>query len=416
MRVLVLGGGGGMGSVTAATVADFDFVEEVVVTDLDPATAEKSADNVGPKGRGMALDVGDGAKLKGLIGGSDMVLNTVGPFYRFGVPVLRAAIDARRPYADIADDWQPTLDMLALDGDAREAGVTAIVGLGASPGISNMLALKAAGELDAVEALVTGWDTTDTLETSGVMQLAQSVPGSEGGPTSAPVPAALIHWLHQTSGSIRLRRGGQTVDERPLRRVRLDYPGLGSATTWTVGHPEPLTLTRSFPGLDFSANLMAGNEHLMGLLGRTAERMDSGVVSTEDAARGFLGELAELFSAQDLGTPAGVQLPRVFAVAVGRIGGEPTAVGAKVRGLPPGGMGGATGVPLALGAKLIAGESIGRAGVFAPEEVLDPDAFFDLLAPLSTDRGPFGTGAALVETSKAPASPDTLRFLPPETP
>jgi len=47
-------------------------------------------------------------------------------------------------------------------------------------------------------------------------------------------------------------------------------------------------------------------------------------------------------------------------------------------------MGGVTGVPLATALAMFAGGKIGRRGVFAPEGAIDPDAFFDELAPLCT--------------------------------
>jgi len=39
---------------------------------------------------------------------------------------------------------------------------------------------------------------------------------------------------------------------------------------------------------------------------------------------------------------------------------------------------------VAVGLDLLARHRITRAGVFAPEAVVDPDAFFDILAPLCT--------------------------------
>ena len=57
--------------------------------------------------------------------------------------MLRAAIRAGCHYVDVCDDWEPTLEMLALDTEARAAGVTAVIGLGASPGITNLLAVQA---------------------------------------------------------------------------------------------------------------------------------------------------------------------------------------------------------------------------------------------------------------------------------
>ena len=41
-----------------------------------------------------------------------------------------------------------------------------------------------------------------------------------------------------------------------------------------------------------------------------------------------------------------------------------------------GGMGGATGVPLAIGAMMILKKAVTDYGVFAPEGILDPDMFF----------------------------------------
>jgi saccharopine dehydrogenase-like NADP-dependent oxidoreductase len=49
-----------------------------------------------------------------------------------------------------------------------------------------------------------------------------------------------------------------------------------------------------------------------------------------------------------------------------------------------GGMGGATGVPMAIGLKMMAKGKIARHGVFAPEAVMDPDAFFDEFGLLCT--------------------------------
>jgi saccharopine dehydrogenase-like NADP-dependent oxidoreductase len=88
-----------------------------------------------------AVDVLDPTGLAELLRGADVVLSAVGPFYRFGTTVLRAAIESGTSYVDVADDPAPTLQMLALDPAARAAGVSAIVGAGASPGLSNLLAV-----------------------------------------------------------------------------------------------------------------------------------------------------------------------------------------------------------------------------------------------------------------------------------
>ena len=59
-------------------------------------------------------------------------------------------------------------------------------------------------------------------------------------------------------------------------------------------------------------------------------------------------------------------------------------MGVTVTASPGGGMGGATGIPMAIGLKLLHMGRIKGRGVFAPEMVIDPDDFFDELGPLCT--------------------------------
>lgn len=132
-RVLALGGAGGMGRYAVRTAAAYDFVGEIVVADLDLARATAFAEGAGPKVRAAEVDVSDATSLASAMEDVDVVLNTVGPFYRFGVPVLRAAIAAGVDYLDINDDWEPTLEMLDLAPEAEAAGVTAVVGWGRAP-------------------------------------------------------------------------------------------------------------------------------------------------------------------------------------------------------------------------------------------------------------------------------------------
>ena len=74
-------------------------------------------------------------------------------------------------------------------------------------------------------------------------------------------------------------------------------------------------------------------------------------------------------------------LPQLCAVAEGEKDGRRARVGAGLTAEPPGGMGGITGVPAALGLGMVARGRVRRPGVFAPDQVVDPDAFFRELAP-----------------------------------
>jgi len=365
MKITALGGCGDMGRYAVRTAIGFDFVDEVVIADLDAGRAAAFAAECGDKARPKAVNAEDEASLDAAIAGSDVVLNTIGPFYRFGVPILRASIRNGAHYLDICDDWEPTLEMLELGPDAEAAGVTAIVGVGASPGVSNLLAVKAMEGLDRVDTLVTGWSIG-------------SDPASGAAAEREP-SAALVHWIHQCSGAIRVARNGSMTDLPPIEEVTVDYPGIGKGRAWTVGHPEAVTLPRHRQDLRNSCNVMVGSPVRIEIMRGLAARVDSGELTPYEAAKRLLaGDVSH-----GAVTPSpfdAVRLPPLFAHATGVRGGVPVRVGAMVLALPPTGMGGSTGVPLAVGLSQFAAGRITRPGVFAPEDVIDPDSFFDELA------------------------------------
>jgi len=372
MKVTVLGAGG-MGQYAARCAATFDFVDELVVADRDASAAERVAQALGARARSTAVDVTDDAALGRLLSGSGAVLNTVGPFFRLGPPVLRAAIRAGCHYLDINDDWESTEAMLAMHDDARAGGVTAVIGMGASPGISNLLAVTAMRELDATEELYPGFDVD------------AAIPETRG-----PRPsAAMIHGVHQLTGRIRVFDGGRFVDERPMRRVDLDYPGLGPRAGWTIGHPEAITFPRYHAPLRRSRILMTTSRPKILAMRALALLVDSGLLSIERAAAWVerlegAGRPAKnpVDHLRELGAGQSRKLPALFAVARGRKHDRPATVAATIVSAPAGGMGGATGVPLAVGLAVVRPDGDRQRGVFAPEGIVDPDAFFDRLAPL----------------------------------
>ena len=114
MKVLALGCAGGMGSVAVHAAKDYEAVNEIVIADLNEKSAMALAEQIGDKAQAIRLDVTDSEALGAAIENADVVVNSVGPYYRFGVPVLKAAIAAKRHYVDICDDWRPTLEHAGL--------------------------------------------------------------------------------------------------------------------------------------------------------------------------------------------------------------------------------------------------------------------------------------------------------------
>lgn len=388
MKVLVLGGAGGMGQIAVREAAGFPFVEHVTVADLNGARAGQVAAAHGPKAAGLALDINDRPAMRAAITAHDVVLNTVGPFYRHGMPILEQVIEAGRHYADICDDWEPTLEMLALSDRARARGVTAVIGIGASPGVTNMLALKAARALDEVDDLITCWSIEGSDEDMEVMR--NQAPGATG------ASAAVVHWVQQLTGTIRVLDGGAFTDVKPLTPRMLHFPGFGPITAWSVGHPEAVTLQRALPGLRCCHNAMVGPEESFQGLALVANLVDSGALTIEEAANAIVDDMRKTAEARAAGTVVKqTGVPALFAWASGRRAGRPAVATAQVLSMPAGGMAGATSVPFGLILPLFAAGLTAQHGVFAPEEIIDPDAFLDALAPRCA--GHFGDVAALVD-------------------
>ena len=148
--IVVLGGCGGIGSVASRSLVAAG--EEIVVADVDVDRAQALATELGA--RAIAVDASSQESLTSAMTGADVVLNCVGPFYRFGPPILAAAIAAGVDYVDVCDDLAPTRVMLAMDDAARAAAVTALIGMGNSPGIANVFVRLCADQLlDEVETV-----------------------------------------------------------------------------------------------------------------------------------------------------------------------------------------------------------------------------------------------------------------------
>ncbi len=153
MRLVVLGGGA-MGRITVRALAEDERVTQVVVGDMNVAAAERAVAALGvgrEKVSVTACDVRDVAATAALLRGADAVLNATD--YTFNLEVMRAALMARIPYADLGGLFHMTRRQYELDGAFREAGVTAALGIGSTPGITNLLARVAVDGLDRVERL-----------------------------------------------------------------------------------------------------------------------------------------------------------------------------------------------------------------------------------------------------------------------
>ena len=152
MKILVLGGAGCMGNAIVRDLLESSKVSEVIVGDIDISKAEmliKELNN--PKVTTAYVNAADHSVLVKALKDVDVLVNAT--WYYFNVLVMEAAIEAKVHYLDLGGLYHKTLEQLKLSERVKGAGLTHILGMGASPGITNVLARHGAERLDDVEEI-----------------------------------------------------------------------------------------------------------------------------------------------------------------------------------------------------------------------------------------------------------------------
>jgi lysine 6-dehydrogenase len=143
MTAIAVLGGGRVGAVAARDLAtDFD----VTALDASPEALSRLRDVSGL--RTVLGDLSDPIALVRAVEPFDLVVGALPGW--LGYRALDAVIRAGKPVVDIS--FMPE-DPRALDGLARERGVTAVVDCGVAPGISNMLVGRASARLDRLDSV-----------------------------------------------------------------------------------------------------------------------------------------------------------------------------------------------------------------------------------------------------------------------
>ncbi|HEX8147391.1 MAG TPA: saccharopine dehydrogenase C-terminal domain-containing protein [Pyrinomonadaceae bacterium] len=158
MRVLVLGAGR-MGLGAAYDLAHNSAgVELVTVADVDVGRARAVAETLRDgRVRAEQVDVEDHARVVGLMRGHDAALSCVTYFHN--LQLARAAVEARTHFCDLGGNNAVVDAELALDEEARAAGINVIPDCGLAPGMVSVLAAHGASrfaQLDEIHIRVGG--------------------------------------------------------------------------------------------------------------------------------------------------------------------------------------------------------------------------------------------------------------------
>jgi saccharopine dehydrogenase-like NADP-dependent oxidoreductase len=369
MHIIVLGGAGGMGRVTVRALSEYEDVDQITIADYNEERAREVASSLqSSKLAVRQIDVTNEEQLRNLLRGSDVVLNAVD--YAFNLYVLRACIQEKVHYADLGGLFHMTQRMMAFDKEATEAGITAIAGMGGTPGITNLLARAAVDRLDSVESIQVQLGCSDST------------------PSTAPlvVPYSLRTILDEFTKEPQIFQDGAWHAQQPLSgREELFFPApVGRASAIYSLHSECATFPISFreKGISYVSFKIAFPGDFMTRLKFLVDLGFGSVRGAQVSPREMLVSLLERFPAENV-EPQDCDVLRV--VTTGQSGDRQLEITNQVKVLPYRRWGisaGAldTGTPLAIAGRMLAKGETTRRGVCGPELCVPLEPFFAELA------------------------------------
>jgi lysine 6-dehydrogenase len=387
MRLLALGGAGAVAKESTRDLAVYSNFEEIVVADHNLEAAEalvnelsansppsRKPSGAGPQSgprarlRAMQFDASDYQAMLSTFPQFDVVMNGL-PF-RFDLPVTRACVEAGVPGCDLSSE-DP---QFALDGEAERKGITFVPGVGATPGTTNMMVRRAMELLDQVETVEIHFAAFRCL---------------------APAPGLLATTLWEFDPRAGERaetyyEDGAWHPSAPLTggKVVRFHDQIGEQTVYLVPHDETYSLPVSIPGLRHASVRGCFPPHVMRLMSALTE---AGLLS-DLPVPGTTGTTTAADLCRDLlwAAPSSRQNP-VWAYGLvvevsGRRDGRQVTCTYRNEHPPQEEWGGESayfknvGIPLSIGAQMLAHGKVERAGVVPPERAFRAQPFFDELA------------------------------------
>ena len=364
MKVLVLGGSGRVGKGTAYDLSQSDLVSKVILGDINIEEANRFIDRVGSKKMiAEFVNLADTEKLIEKMKQVDVVANAA--WWDSVVDVTKAAIKAKKSCCDAGGFYYHTLKQLELNESAKKAGMTAVVGMGSSPGITNICVAYGARKLDEVEEI--------HLRASG----------------SVPKPGSKV-----VGRTMTIRTGFEELTDNPIvyqngevvfapprsGEEKVVFPApFGERKVYYARHSELATLP-GFKGaktVDFKIYQSPDNLELARILD------DTGMTSKNPIKLGVMEivpreVLLQCLSSQDKETkePEGEDITGNQIVIVGKKDGETVEYTYNLvggRNLKWGNT--KVGVPLSITCQMLANGEVAEKGVIPSERCIDPDKF-----------------------------------------
>jgi saccharopine dehydrogenase-like NADP-dependent oxidoreductase len=181
------------------------------------------------------IDARDADSAARALDGASVCVNCAD--YRLNLDVMKGALAAGAHYVDLGGLFHMTRKQLELDGAFRDAGLTAILGMGSAPGKTNLLARAAVERLGSEPTKMEIWAVTRD-------------------PAAADHPFPAPYSVRTLRDELRMRpmivSAGQVQDVEPLSgEAERDFPDpVGPARGIYTLHSELATLPAAYPTLE----------------------------------------------------------------------------------------------------------------------------------------------------------------------
>jgi len=343
MKVAVLGAAGTIAPAIVRDLAASDEVESVLLLDLRGEVAEQVAAEYG-EGKATAREADARAGLADELEGADVLINSAS--YRINLEVMDACLRAGCHYVDLGGLYHVTARQLARSGEFEQAGLLALLGIGSSPGKTNLMAARAVRELGGAAERIDVFAAGRDLDP----------------PDGFSAPYALQTLLDEVTLAPVVLRDGRAEEVEPLTDGgEVDFgEEIGSAPTIYTLHSELNTFGESFGARECTFRLSLSPAVL--------ERLRELAGANEDAVRS---------AAESVRRPSGrtVSVHQVDAFENGRR--------VRMRSVTPphsawslGGGIVSTASPAAAAVRLMARGEVEARGALPPERCLDPEGMF----------------------------------------
>lgn len=374
MHMIVLGGAGAMGRIAVRTLTEYADVDQITIADYNEARAHEVAAALNSsKIQVRQIDVTDADRLCKLLRGADAVLNAVE--YVFNLPVLQACIKERVHYADLGGLFHMTRKLMEMSAEVEATGITAIVGMGGTPGVTNLLARAAVDQLDRVESIRVQLGCSDNTPSTAPLVAPYSIRTIVDEFTKQPQVFQDGIWYPQQP----LSGQEEMVFPLPVGRASAVYSLHSECATFPVSFRDKGIRHVSFK-IAFPTDFMTRLKFLVDLGFGSDEPIS--VQGVKVSPREVLAKLLDMAPVEDV-EPQDCDVLRI--VANGEAAGQPVEITNQIVVLPyrRWGIGAGaldTGTPLAIAGRMLANGEITRRGCFGPEMCVPIEPFFRELA------------------------------------